>query len=134
MGSRGDTRVLSGEGTRRGLPPAKHGRIAGLWRRAIAVGLQRDVTKSALRIKDGSLQANPPSRLHHFAIDLGRVLARRSLASPPSLHPRSPLLYTALHISHHGCLPPDCTTFGLSWLHLTSPNMSLSLNLALYRV
>ena len=57
----------------RGLPPAKHGRFAGFWRRAIAVGLQRDVAQSALRIKDGALQPSPPSRMHHHAIDLGRV-------------------------------------------------------------
>ena len=57
----------------RGLPPAKHGRFAGFWRRALAVGFQRDIARSALRIRDGTLPRQPLSCLHHMTLDLGRV-------------------------------------------------------------
>ena len=56
-----------------GLSPAMHGRFAGFWRRAIAVGLQRDIARNALRIKGGSLQKGLPRRGgQHTAVDVGR--------------------------------------------------------------
>ena len=103
----------------RGLPPA----FVGFWCPQIAVVFQRDVAQSSLRIKDGAVQPNPTSRLHYAAIDLGTRLARRSLDSILILAPNTPSpvhWLTRIPCIYHGCLPPDYTTSGFSWLHLTN--------------
>lgn len=57
--------------SRKGHSTLRHSFWAGYWRRAISVGLQRDVAQSAMRIRDKLLDfKHPPMRAH---LDLGRM-------------------------------------------------------------
>ena len=47
--------------TRRGLTGQRYIYWASFWRRCISVGLQRDIVKSALRIRDQLVKHTPPA-------------------------------------------------------------------------
>ena len=55
----------------KGLKGGKYASFAGYWRRVIAVGFQRDIARSAIRIKNAALDTRHPSPKE--AIDLGAL-------------------------------------------------------------
>ena len=56
--------------TRRGLTGQRYIYWASFWRRCISVGLQRDIVKSALRIRDQLVKHTPPA---HPSNDIGHA-------------------------------------------------------------